>query len=67
MLFVCTFEFALYMVKTVTHWSLFRLCDMDVLLALSDGEWSAAIVLSLGAVSAATLLAALVAFQHRTP
>jgi ABC-type transport system involved in multi-copper enzyme maturation permease subunit len=68
MLFACTFEFALYMVKTVTHWSLFRLCDMAVLLALADdGEWNGPILATLAATSALALAGALVAFRRRSP
>jgi ABC-type transport system involved in multi-copper enzyme maturation permease subunit len=67
-LFVCVFEFALYMIKTVTHWSLFRLCDMDVLLALYDqGRWNAPIVLALAGTVAACLAGSLYAFQRRCP
>lgn len=67
-LFVCVFEFAIYMIKTVTHWSLFRLCDMDVLLALFDeGRWSAPILFSLAGTTAACLAGSLYAFQRRCP
>jgi ABC-type transport system involved in multi-copper enzyme maturation permease subunit len=67
-LFVAVFQFALYMVKTVTHYSLFRLCDMDVLLALhQDGEWRWPVVGALAATVLASLTAACVAFERRTP
>mgnify|MGYP001404483669 CR=1 FL=1 len=67
-LFVAVFQFALYMVKTLTHASLFRLCDMDVLLAIAlDGRWSAPIVLGLATFVVATLGGSLVAFRRRCP
>lgn len=67
-LFLAVFQFALYMVKTVTHWSLFRLCDMDVLLELfEDGRWSAPITAVLAGTVVATLVASLLAFRRRCP
>jgi len=67
-LFVTVFQFALYMIKTVTHWSLYRLCDMDVLLELyDDGRWSTPIVLSLAGTVAASLAGSLVVFRRRCP
>ncbi len=67
-LFVSVFQFALYMIKTVTHASLFRLCDMDVLLALyDDGRWNAPIVLGLAATIGACLAGSLFAFRRRCP
>ena len=35
MLFFSIFEFALYMVKTVTHWSLFRLADVETFMKIT--------------------------------
>jgi ABC-type transport system involved in multi-copper enzyme maturation permease subunit len=68
LLFVTVFQFALYMIKTVTHWSLYRLCDMDVLLDLfDDGRWNASILVSLAVTVAATLVASLIVFERRTP
>jgi hypothetical protein len=67
-LFVTVFEFALYMIKTVTHWSVYRLCDMDVLLALySDADWSVPIVVTLSATVLVALAASLFVFERRTP
>jgi ABC-type transport system involved in multi-copper enzyme maturation permease subunit len=67
-LFIAVSQFALYMVKTVTHWSLFRLCDMEVLLAIfDDGRWSAANLLALLGTIAVTLCGSWIAFQRRTP
>jgi ABC-type transport system involved in multi-copper enzyme maturation permease subunit len=66
-LFVTVFQFALYMIKTVTHWSLYRLCDMDVLLAIADGAWSAPNLAVLLTTTGLALLASWFAFQRRTP
>ena len=68
LLFVTVFEFALYMVKSVTHWSLYRLCDMDLLLALAeDGRWNAPVVSTLGATVVASVALSWWVFQRRTP
>jgi ABC-2 type transport system permease protein len=66
-LFLAVAQFALYMVKTVTHASLFRLCDMDVLMALAEGRWNPPIVLALGAAVGFALGASLLAFRRRCP
>jgi hypothetical protein len=67
-LFVCVFELALYVIKTVTHWSLFRLCDLEVLLDLYDsGRWNTPIVGALSTAIVATLAGGLFAFQRRCP
>jgi ABC-type transport system involved in multi-copper enzyme maturation permease subunit len=67
-LFVAVFQFALYMIKTVTHWSLFRLCDLDVLIALYDeGEWHGPITAALVGAVVLALAGSLAAFARRTP
>jgi ABC-type transport system involved in multi-copper enzyme maturation permease subunit len=66
-LFLAVSQFALYMVKRVTHVSLFRLCDMDVLMATSEGRWNPAIVLALALTVALCLGASLLAFRRRCP
>jgi len=66
-LFLAVSQFALYMVKTVTHSSVFRLCDMEVLLDVADGEWNGPIVLGLALACVLALGAALFAFERRTP
>jgi hypothetical protein len=56
------------MVKSVTHWSLYRLCDMDLLLALAeDGRWNAPVVSTLGATVVASVALSWWVFQRRTP
>jgi len=67
-LFVTTFEFAIYMIKVWTHWSLFRLSDLQTMIAIADDrrlDWSLAAWL-LGA-SALFLAASLVVFRRRNP
>ena len=67
-LFVTVFQFALYMIKNVTHWSLYRLCDMQVLLDLyADGRWNAAMVGGLAATIVACLVASILVFERRAP
>ena len=67
-LFVCVFEFALYMINTVTHWSLYRLCDMNVLLDLyDDGRWDSSSVLWLGGTCVLAFAVSWWSFQRRTP
>jgi ABC-type transport system involved in multi-copper enzyme maturation permease subunit len=67
-LFVAVSQFALYMVKTVTHWSLFRLSDMQVLIELADqGTWNGSILATLGVTVLASLAGALAVFERRTP
>lgn len=67
-LFVAVTQFALYMVKTVTHWSLFRLSDMQVLIELADqGTWNGPILATLVGTVLAALAGALVLFERRTP
>jgi ABC-2 type transport system permease protein len=67
-LFVTVFQFALYMIKNVTHWSLYRLCDMNVLLEIYDaGSWNGPIVAALAGTVVATLVASLFVFERRTP
>lgn len=67
-LFLLVSQFALYMVKTATHWSLFRLCDLQVLLELADQErWNVPVVLGLAGVTLAALLGSLALFARRTP
>jgi len=67
-LFFTTFEFSIYMIKVVTHWSVFRLCDLDTLLAVADGgRLDARLVLPLLAWIALCVGAALFAFRRRSP
>lgn len=67
-LFLAVFQFALYMVKTVTHWSLFRLCDLEMLLELaSDGRWNLPVLGGLALTVAASLTASLLVFRRRCP
>jgi ABC-type transport system involved in multi-copper enzyme maturation permease subunit len=68
MLFGVVFEFAIYMVKVATHWSLFRWNDMFVLLEIHDaGGLDGRLVLQLVLVTVTCVGASLALFQRRTP
>ena len=68
MLFLTTFEFAIYMVKKVTHWSLFRLTDVEDFIRIYDTgrlDWS---ICGWLVVATAVLYAAShFAFRRRVP
>ena len=66
-MFVAVAQFALYMVKTVTHASIFRLCDMDVLMAVAAGSWNVPIVLALAATVVLALVASVLVLRRRCP
>jgi len=67
-LFVTTFEFAIYMIQDWTHSSLFRMSDIEVLLRVFDDQrLQLSIVGPLLATSALSLVASLVVFQRRNP
>ncbi|MFT4537705.1 MAG: ABC-type transport system involved in multi-copper enzyme maturation permease subunit [Planctomycetota bacterium] len=67
-LFLSIFQFAIYMVKTITHWSLFRLADVDVFMKITlSGSlvWS-----KMGPLIAVHVLAYVgsrIAFARRVP
>jgi ABC-2 type transport system permease protein len=67
-LFFTIFQFAVYLVERVTHWSIFRLSDVERFLAIQKGEalevrYSA----PLAAITVGLFVAAHVAFARRTP
>ena len=67
-LFATTFEFAIYMIKVLTHWSLFRLADIEVMIRIADDralDWGICGPL-VGAI-AVLFAASLVAFRRRVP
>lgn len=67
-LFLAVFEFALYMVKTITHGSLYRMCDMNVLLAIAnEGRFDPTLAALLLAFVGASLWGSLFAFGRRCP
>lgn len=67
-LFFTTLQFALYMVGTVTHYSLFRLSDLDdYLRTYDDHALHAAVALPLAAVSLVGFAGAFLAFRRRVP
>ena len=68
MLFLVTFEFGLYMVKTVTHYSIFRLTDVEAYVDLWTRRALDPVETALLALVALALLgASLVAIERRVP
>jgi len=67
-LFLAIFQFAIYMVKTITHYSLFRLVDIETFVEItSKNQLNWSIVGGLIAVNLVCYGAALFAFQRRVP
>jgi len=67
-LFVVIFELAIYVIKVLTHYSIFRLCDLQVLLRVAEDEQlDGARLWPLLAASVVFLGASLLAFRRRTP
>jgi ABC-type transport system involved in multi-copper enzyme maturation permease subunit len=68
LLFLCTAEFALYLVMNFTHYSIFRLADIDDFMRLVDGAGlDARICGGLAAFQLVALGLALWGFQRRLP
>jgi len=68
LLFLTISGFAIYMIKVVTAWSPYRLCDMEVFLRIdSDGALDLALVLPMLAWSAVLYGTSLFAFRRRVP
>jgi ABC-type transport system involved in multi-copper enzyme maturation permease subunit len=68
MLFFSTFEFSIYMVQTATHWSIFRLADIETFGRIFSKEaldWRPCSAFAL--FSALALGASLYAFERRVP
>jgi ABC-type transport system involved in multi-copper enzyme maturation permease subunit len=67
-LFFTTLEFAIYLVKVVTHTSIYRLADIEVFMKLMKrGELDLAQIVPMLLFSAAALAASLFAFQRKVP
>ncbi len=67
-LFLSTFEFAIYMVKVVTDWSYFRLADIETFVdAARDGRLEVSVVLPLFAAVVVLYVGSLLAFHRRVP
>jgi ABC-2 type transport system permease protein len=67
-LFTTTFEFSMYMIQTVTHWSIFRLSDIETFGRISSSsalDWR--VCGPFMAVIALALFASLYAFERRVP
>lgn len=68
MLFALTAEFAMYLIMDVTHYSVFRLADIDDFMRLVDGAGLDPVICGgLAAVQLAALAFALWAFRRRLP
>ena len=67
-LFFMTFQFSLYLVKTATHWSLFRWTDLATFMSIyADAAPPPAKTFALLACIAVGYVAALVCFERRVP
>lgn len=67
-LFLSTFEFAIYMVKVVTDWSYFRLADIKTFVDVArTGRLDAGILLPLLAAVVVLYVVSLFAFRRRVP
>jgi hypothetical protein len=68
LLFFTIFEFAIYLVEKATHWSVFRLADVERFLDIQTrGSLDPRASLPLLAIVAAGYVASLIAFRRRTP
>ena len=68
MLFACIGEFALYMVKTLTHYSVFRLVDIEAFAeVLSTSALDPVQAGSLLAINVVAYLGGLLALERRVP
>jgi len=68
MLFLTILQFAIYLVERVTHWSVIRLVDIEVLMRIhAQRSLDLAVVGPLLAVSAAAFVVAQLAFARRVP
>jgi len=68
LLFFTILQFALYLVEKATHYSLFRLTDVERFLEIQKrGGLDPRIALPLAAISALLYAASLIAFARRTP
>lgn len=68
LLFLAVFQFAIYMIKTITNYSLFRLVDVETYMEIVDLDrldW--AVAGGMIALNAACFIAALAAFKRRIP
>jgi ABC-type transport system involved in multi-copper enzyme maturation permease subunit len=67
-LFFMTFQFALYLVKTATHWSLFRQADLTTFMSVyAEAAPPAGKTLGLAAFVLACYVASLACFERRVP
>jgi len=68
MLFVTTFEFAIYLVKDLTHWSIFRVVDIDDYSKIvHTGELPVGYTIGMSVAILVLISASLAAFKRRSP
>ena len=68
LLFGAIFEFAIYMVKTITHYSIFRLVDIEAFVAiLNRNALDPAVTAGLVGVNVVAYAVGLAAFRRRVP
>ncbi len=68
MLLFSIFQFAIYMIETITHYSLFRLADIPTFVEICNrGALNPRIVLPLLLVSVLFIVVSLIAFERRVP
>jgi ABC-2 type transport system permease protein len=68
LLFFTIFQFAIYLVERLTHWSLFRLADVERFLFIQqNGRLDLRVVAPLAGVVVLGYVASLIAFRRRTP
>ena len=68
MLAFTIFQFAIYLVERLTHWSIFRLTDVERFLYIQKyGTFDWAAFVPLVAISAAFYVASVISFRYRTP
>jgi hypothetical protein len=68
MLFFTVFQFAVYLVERITHFSLFRLADVERFLYIQrENSFEAWAILPPLAITLVSFAASLVSFERRTP
>jgi ABC-type transport system involved in multi-copper enzyme maturation permease subunit len=68
MLFFTTLEFSMYLIQSITHWSIFRLADIETfgrIFSRAALDWRMCVPFA--AISALALCGALYAFERRVP
>ena len=67
MMFLSIFQFAIYMVKTITHYSIFRMADVETFVEVRRAGLDWPLLAGLLAFSTACYVGALAIFARRVP